>query len=100
MNITIRIRTLLAGAAVLLLGATSHAQPRHTTHENDFRGRLSFALTKQLGRRHSVTLDEELRLKEGWSQIDRIQTTLNYACDIRPWFKAAARTTSPTSPTR
>ena len=90
MNITIRIRTLLAGAAVLLLGATSHAQPRHTTHENDFHGRLSFALTKQLGRRHSVTLDEELRLKEGWSQIDRIQTTLNYACDIRPWFKAAA----------
>ena len=59
-------------------------------HDTDFRARFSFALTKQLGQRHSITLDEELRLKDNWSQLDRIYTTLSYAYDVRPWFKAAA----------
>ena len=83
-------RRLLPLAAVLLLAATAQAQERRTTHDNDFRARFSFALTKQLGQRHSITLDEELRLKDNWSQLDRIYTTLSYAYDVRPWFKAAA----------
>ena len=48
-------RRLLPLAAVLLLAAK--AQERRTTHDNDFRARFSFALTKQLGLRHSITLD-------------------------------------------
>ena len=83
-------RRLLPLAAALLFAATAQAQERRTTHDNDFRARFSFALTKQLGQRHSITLDEELRLKDNWSQLDRIYTTLSYAYDVRPWFKAAA----------
>lgn len=83
-------RRLLPLAAVLLFAATAQAQERRTTHDNDFRARFSFALTKQLGQQHSITLDEELRLKDNWSQLDRIYTTLSYAYDVRPWFKAAA----------
>lgn len=81
---------LLSGAATLLLAATAGAQERRTVHENDFRARISFALTKQLGERTSVTWDEELRLKENWSALDRIYTTLGFAYDVRSWFKAAA----------
>lgn len=84
-----RFRHLLAGAAALLLAATAQAQERRTTHDSDLRARVSIALTKQFGR-HSITLDEELRLKDDWAQLDRIQTTLSYACDFGPWFKAAA----------
>ena len=83
-------RRLLPLAAALLFAATAQAQERRTTHDNDFRARFSFVLTKQLGQRHSITLDEELRLKDNWSQLDRIYTTLSYAYDVRPWFKAAA----------
>lgn len=83
-------RRLLLLAAALLFAATAQAQERRTTHDNDFRARFSFVLTKQLGQRHSITLDEELRLKDNWSQLDRIYTTLSYAYDVRPWFKAAA----------
>lgn len=83
-------RRLLPLTAALLFAATAQAQERRTTHDNDFRARFSFALTKQLGQRHSITLDEELRLKDNWSQLDRIYTTLSYAYDVRPWFKAAA----------
>lgn len=85
-----KTRLLLSCAALLLFAAAAQAQERRTTHENDFRARFSFALTKQLGRRHSITLDEELRLKGDWSQLDRIYTTLGYAYNVRPWFKAAA----------
>ena len=81
---------LLSGAATLLLAATAGAQERRTVHENDFRARISFALTKQLGKRTSITWDEELRLKENWSELDRIYTAFNFAYDVRPWFKAAA----------
>ena len=70
-------RRLLPLAAALLFAATAQAQERRTTHDNDFRARFSFALTKQLGQRHSITLDEELRLKDNWSQLDRIYTTLS-----------------------
>lgn len=84
------LRFFLSGATALLLAATVQAQERRTSHENDFRARFSFALTKQLGERQSITLDEELRLKDNWSQLDRIYTTLSYTYDVRPWFKAAA----------
>lgn len=80
---------LLPCAALLLLAATTRAQERRTTHDDDFRARFSFALTKRLGQRHAITLDEELRLKENWSQLDRIYTTLSYAYDVRPWLKTA-----------
>lgn len=83
-------RFFFSGAAALLLAATAQAQERRTIHESDFRARLSFALTKQLGERSSLTWDEELRLKDNWSELDRIYTTFSYAYDVRPWFKAAA----------
>jgi len=83
-------RLLLSSAAVLLLAAAAQAQPRRTTHDNDFRARLSFALTKRLGQRHALLWDEELRLKDNVAALDRIHSTLGYAYDVRPWFKAAA----------
>jgi len=49
------------------------------------------ALGSPVRERYSVSYsDEELRLKDNWSQLDRIYTTLSYAYDVRPWFKAAA----------
>lgn len=66
------------------------AQERRTVSETDIRGRVSFALTKQLGKRSSIIWDEELRLKENLSQIDRIYTTVGYSYSACSWFKAAA----------
>lgn len=85
-----RILVLLFGALFFSAIHSATAQERRTLHENDFRARLSFALTKQLSERSSIVWDEELRLKDNWSDVDRIYTTLGYTYNACKWFKASA----------
>lgn len=90
MKSKIFVPILLTGAVILTSIHTAAAQERRKISESDLRGRLSFALTKQLGERSSIVWDEELRLKENLSQIDRIYTTVGYSYSVCSWFKASA----------
>ena len=90
MKSKIFVPILLTGAILLTSFHTAAAQERRKISESDLRGRVSFVLTKQLGERSSIVWDEELRLKENLSQIDRIYTTVGYSYSVCPWFKASA----------
>lgn len=62
-------------------------QNRPVRRDDDFRARLSFALTRQTTDKLAFVWSEELRFKDSWSRTDRIQSALGAAYDLRPWLK-------------
>lgn len=55
--------------------------------ESDFKSRMSVDLTKKLTRRFSVSLNEELRLKNISKEFDRINSELSLSYKAFRWWK-------------
>ncbi|MCR5013310.1 MAG: DUF2490 domain-containing protein [Bacteroidales bacterium] len=62
--------------AMFLLGSTAAMAQTDEALETEFGGRVSAKLNKKLVNRLHLTLEEEIRFDNNFSQFDRLQTTL------------------------
>lgn len=64
-------------------------EPR-TESKNDFRMRFGFDVEKKLGRKFELSLNEELRMEDNMSKVDRLNTKLSLGYKATSFLKISA----------
>ena len=92
MKIKSIIAALLMGC--LFVPAHSFAQEDEVTYltekENDLRLRTGLEFEKKLPRKFSIKFGEEFRLKESFTEVDRIHSEVDFSYDPFKWLKVSA----------
>ncbi len=71
-----------------LRGQTITHDPAET--DSDLRGRVGFEISKKIIKGLNISWEEELRLKNNITSIDRIYSGLGVTYRITPWFRVGA----------
>lgn len=84
--------TILCTMAVPLAGSAQEEQPVYapTTTENDAQARVGFDISKRLAKGLHITWGEELRLKNTFTTVDRVQSSLGVTYRVNKWFRVGA----------
>ncbi len=75
-------------AIALPAAAQNGGVPRPTEEKSDFQARTGFTLEKRITERLTAAWDEELRLKESLTEVDRIYSSVGMYYAPLQWFKA------------
>ena len=82
---------LIAACAIIApmaLSAQTYKEPEYSTEtESDLQTRIGFDISKRIIKGLNISWEEELRLKDNITRLDRIHSSLGVTYRILPWFR-------------
>ena len=83
--------TLVAFLIVPFVMQAQTIQPeKRSSKENDLQFRTGFEIEKEIHKRFAVSWNEELRLKDNLSKLDRIYSDISLSMKVAKWLKLSA----------